>query len=144
MSSPHPEGAGARRAIEDALADADLAPGDIDYVNLHGTGTRANDAAEDQAVFNTIGGKTPCSSTKGATGHLLGAAGVSEAIISALCIRHGFIPGGLNTEHIDPALRVQYLLHNREQTVNRVLSNSLGFGGSNCSLVIGRESMRTA
>lgn len=144
MSSPHPEGAGARRAIEDALADAGLAPGDIDYVNLHGTGTRANDAAEDQAVFNTIGGNTPCSSTKGATGHLLGAAGVSEAIISALCIRHGFIPGGLNTEHIDPALRVQYLLHNREQTVNRVLSNSLGFGGSNCSLVIGRESMRTA
>jgi 3-oxoacyl-[acyl-carrier-protein] synthase-1 len=138
MSSPHPEGAGARRAIEDALADAGLKPGDIDYVNLHGTGTKANDAAEDQAVFNTIGGDTPCSSTKGATGHMLGAAGVSEAIISALCIRHGFIPGGLNTEHIDPALRVQYLLQNREQSVNHVLSNSLGFGGSNCSLVIGR------
>jgi 3-oxoacyl-[acyl-carrier-protein] synthase-1 len=69
---------------------------------------------------------------------MLGAAGVSEAIISALCIRQGFIPGGLNTEHIDPALRVQYLLQNREQSVNHVLSNSLGFGGSNCSLVIGR------
>lgn len=138
MSSPHPEGAGARRAIEDALADAGLKPGDIDYVNLHGTGTKANDAAEDQAVFNTIGGDTPCSSTKGATGHMLGAAGVSEAIISALCIRQGFIPGGLNTEHIDPALRVRYLLQNREQSVNYVLSNSLGFGGSNCSLVIGR------
>ncbi|HEY0666072.1 MAG TPA: beta-ketoacyl-[acyl-carrier-protein] synthase family protein [Gallionella sp.] len=144
MSSPHPEGAGARRAIEAALADAGLTAGDIDYVNLHGTGTRANDAAEDQAVFNTIGGATPCSSTKGATGHLLGAAGVSEAIISALCIRHGFIPGGLNTEHVDPALRVRYELKNQEQTVNRVLSNSLGFGGSNCSLIIGRESMGKA
>lgn len=144
MSSPHPEGAGARRAIEDALADAGLKPGDIDYVNLHGTGTKANDAAEDQAVYNTIGGDTPCSSTKGATGHMLGAAGVSEAIISALCIKNGFIPGGLNTEHIDPALRVQYLLQNREQPVNHVLSNSLGFGGSNCSLVIGRATKEAA
>jgi len=138
MSSPHPEGAGARRAIQDALADANLKPSDIDYINLHGTGTKANDAAEDQAVFNTFGGDVPCSSTKGATGHLLGAAGVSEAIISALCIRNGFMPGGLNTQQIDPALHVQYLLQNRQQTVNRVLTNSLGFGGSNCSLILGR------
>ncbi|MBI5429407.1 MAG: beta-ketoacyl-[acyl-carrier-protein] synthase family protein [Nitrosomonadales bacterium] len=138
MSSPHPEGAGARLAIQAALNDAGLTPADIDYVNLHGTGTRANDAAEDQAVFNTFGGDTPCSSTKGATGHLLGAAGVSEAVISALCIKHGLMPGGLNTEHIDPALKVRYLLQNRQQPVNRVLSNSLGFGGSNCSLILGR------
>lgn len=139
MSSPHPEGAGAQRAIQDALVDAGLKASDIDYVNLHGTGTKANDAAEDQAVFNTFGNKVPCSSTKGATGHLLGAAGVTEAIISALCIRHGFMPGGLNTEHIDPALRVDYLLQNRQQEVNCVLTNSLGFGGSNCSLVLGNR-----
>lgn len=138
MSSPHPEGAGAQLAIQAALNDAGLTAPDIDYVNLHGTGTKANDAAEDQAVFNTFGGDTPCSSTKGATGHLLGAAGVTEAIISALCIQHGFIPGGLNTRTLDPALHCRYLLHNKVQTVNRVLSNSLGFGGSNCSLVLGR------
>lgn len=142
MSSPHPEGAGARLAIRGALNDAGLAPADIDYVSLHGTGTKANDAAEDQAVFNTFGGNTPCSSTKGATGHLLGAAGVTGAIFSALCIKHGFMPGGLNTEHLDPALKSLYLLQNRQQAVNHVLTNSLGFGGSNCSLVLGRGSKR--
>jgi 3-oxoacyl-[acyl-carrier-protein] synthase I len=138
MSSPHPEGAGARLAIQAALHTAGLTPGDIDYINLHGTGTKANDAAEDKAVFSTFGGNTPCSSTKGATGHLLGAAGVTEAIISALCLQHGFMPGGLNTEHIDPTLKSAYLLKNKQQTLNFVLSNSLGFGGSNCSLVFGR------
>lgn len=138
MSSPHPEGRGAQQAIQDALQTAGLTAGDIDYINLHGTGTKANDAAEDQAVFNVFGGGTPCSSTKGATGHLLGAAGVAEAIISALCIRHGFMPGGLNTRTLDPTLRSHYLMQNSRQTVNRVLSNSLGFGGSNCSLVIGK------
>lgn len=140
MSSPHPEGAGAKLAIQAALASAGLTADDIDYINLHGTGTRANDAAEDQAVFNVFGGNTPCSSTKGATGHLLGAAGVTEAIISALCIRHGFMPGGLNTENLDPVLKSQYLLQNRQQRVDRVLTNSFGFGGSNCSLVLGRAS----
>ncbi len=140
MSSPHPEGAGAKLAIQAALASAGLTADDIDYINLHGTGTKANDAAEDQAVFNVFGGHTPCSSTKGATGHLLGAAGVTEAIISALCIRHGFMPGGLNTENLDPALKSQYLLQNRQQRVDRVLTNSFGFGGSNCSLVLGRPS----
>lgn len=138
MSTPHPEGAGARLAIQAALHAAGLTSDDIDYINLHGTGTKSNDAAEDQAVFNVFGGNTPCSSTKGATGHLLGAAGVSEAIISALCIQHGFMPGGLNTEHIDPALKSAYLLKNKQQKVNFVLSNSFGFGGNNCSLVLGR------
>ena len=138
MSTPHPEGLGARKAIQAALQAAGLSAGDIDYINLHGTGTKSNDATEDQAVFSVFGSNTPCSSTKGATGHLLGAAGVAEAIISALCIQHGFMPGGLNTRTLDPALRSQYLLQNRQQTVNRVLSNSLGFGGSNCSLVLGQ------
>jgi 3-oxoacyl-[acyl-carrier-protein] synthase I len=138
MSTPHPEGAGARLAIQAALHAAGLTSDDIGYINLHGTGTKSNDAAEDQAVFNVFGGETPCSSTKGATGHLLGAAGVTEAIISALCIRHGFMPGGLNTQLLDPALKSRYLLQNREGQVTRVLSNSFGFGGNNCSLVLGR------
>jgi 3-oxoacyl-[acyl-carrier-protein] synthase-1 len=137
MSTPHPEGAGAQLAIQAALHAAQLLPDDIDYINLHGTGTKSNDAAEDHAVFNVFGGATPCSSTKGATGHLLGAAGVSEAIISALCIRHGFMPGGLNTEFLDPALNSRYLLQNKQEQVTRVLSNSFGFGGNNCSLVLG-------
>jgi 3-oxoacyl-[acyl-carrier-protein] synthase I len=140
MSTPHPEGAGARLAMQGALHAAGLTPDDIDYINLHGTGTKSNDAAEDQAVFSVFGGNTPCSSTKGATGHLLGAAGVTEAIISALCIQHGLMPGGLNTEHIDPALKSAYLLKNKQQKVNFVLSNSFGFGGNNCSLILGSVS----
>jgi len=140
MSTPHPEGAGAQQAMRAALHTAGLSPGHIDYINLHGTGTKSNDASEDRAVFDVFGSNTPCSSTKGATGHLLGAAGVTEAIISALCIRHGFVPGGLNTQSLDPALKSRYLLQNRQQAVKHVLSNSLGFGGSNCSLVLGRVS----
>ena len=138
MSSPHPEGLGARLAIEGALRAAGLQPRDIDYINLHGTATPSNDAAEDKAVFAVFGDRTPCSSTKGATGHTLGAAGGIEAVIGALTIRHGFIPGGVNTREIDPALRSGYQLINREQPVHRILSNSFGFGGTNCSLVIGR------
>jgi 3-oxoacyl-[acyl-carrier-protein] synthase-1 len=137
MSSPHPDGMGARLAMQQALAAAGLAPAAIDYVNLHGTATKANDASEDKAVYELFGGATPVSSTKGATGHLLGAAGITEAIISLLAIEHGLLPGGLHTRHLDPDLRSNYLLENRETRVTRVLSNSFGFGGSNCSLVLG-------
>jgi 3-oxoacyl-[acyl-carrier-protein] synthase-1 len=138
MSAPHPEGLGARLAIEAALAAAGLAPTDIDYVNLHGTATPSNDLAEDRAVVAVFGSATPCSSTKGATGHTLGAAGAIEAVISALAIRHGLMPGGANTTRVDPALRANYLLESRAAPVRRVLSNSFGFGGTNCSLVLGR------
>jgi 3-oxoacyl-[acyl-carrier-protein] synthase-1 len=137
MSSPHPEGLGAQLAMRGALAAAGLAPGDIDYINLHGTATVANDASEDRAVLGLFGAATPASSTKGATGHLLGAAGITEAIIAILAIRHALMPGGLNTRDLDPALRCHYLLQNRQTPVRRVLSNSFGFGGSNCSLVLG-------
>jgi len=137
MSTPHPEGLGARMAMERALASAGLEPRDIDYINLHGTATKSNDASEDRAVFELFGPHTPCSSTKGATGHLLGAAGVTEAIICLLAIGHGMMPGGVNTSKVDPALRCHYLLENRYQKVSRVLTNSFGFGGSNCSLVLG-------
>jgi len=138
MSSPHPEGLGARLAMEQALKAAGLAPAGIDYVNLHGTATKANDASEDRAVHELFGGATPVSSTKGSTGHLLGAAGITEAIISLLAIEHGLLPGGLHTRNLDPGLRSNYLLENRHARVTRVLSNSFGFGGSNCSLVLGR------
>jgi 3-oxoacyl-[acyl-carrier-protein] synthase-1 len=137
MSAPHPEGLGARLAMQDALAAAGLAPGDIDYINLHGTATKANDASEDKAVCEVFGTGTPTSSTKGATGHLLGAAGVTEAIISILAIEHDLMPGSVHTREIDPVLKSNFMLENRPARVRRALSNSFGFGGSNCSLVFG-------
>jgi len=138
MSSPHPEGRGARMAMQDALNMAGLQAADIDYINLHGTATQNNDAAEGLAVTAVFGAMTPCSSTKGATGHTLGAAGGLEAVICALALQHGLLPAGINTQQIDPAIDLDYLLQNREQPVARVLSNSFGFGGTNCSLIFGR------
>ncbi len=138
MSSPHPEGIGARLAMERALAAAGLAPGDIDYVNLHGTATPVGDAAEDRAVSDLLGRTTPCSSTKGFTGHTLGASGIIEAIFSALSIMHGFMPGSPHTRTVDPTFRSRYMVEKRRMSVDRVISNSFGFGGANCSLVFGR------
>lgn len=138
MSSPHPDGLGARMAMQAALTMADLDAADIDYINLHGTATQSNDAAEAKAVSALFGSTTPCSSTKGATGHTLGAAGGIGAVICALALQHGLLPGGLNTQKRDPALPLNYLLENREQSVNHVLLNAFGFGGTNCSLIFGR------
>jgi 3-oxoacyl-[acyl-carrier-protein] synthase I len=137
MSAPHPEGLGAKRAMQAALAMAELQPGDIDYINLHGTGTPSNDRSESRAVTSIFGPTTPCSSTKGATGHTLGAAGALEAVISALAIRHGLMPGGVHTTRIDPTLTAHYMRENRRGRIRRVLSNSFGFGGTNCSLIFG-------
>ena len=137
MSAPHPEGLGAKSAMQGALKCAGLSPADIDYINLHGTATRSNDAAEDRSVWELFGDAIPCSSTKGATGHLLGAAGVTEIIISILAIEHGLLPGSAHTRRIDPAMRCQYQVEPRTAHVERVLSNSFGFGGSNCSVVVG-------
>jgi len=138
MSAPHPEGLGARRAMQAALASAALESGDIDYINLHGTGTPSNDRSESQAVTGVFGPTTPCSSTKGATGHTLGAAGALEAVISALAVKNGFMPGGIHTSTIDPTLTAHYIRDNRRAPLARVLSNSFGFGGTNCSLIFGR------
>ena len=137
MSTPHPEGLGARLAMQRALESAGLGTADIDYINLHGTATRTNDAAEDKAVVELFGRGTPCSSTKGATGHLLGAAGITEAIAGLLAMQHGFLPGSPNTRDVDPTLGCNYLLESRGAAPRRVLNNSFGFGGSNCSLVLG-------
>jgi 3-oxoacyl-[acyl-carrier-protein] synthase I len=138
MSSPHPEGRGAQAAMLQALATAGLQPADIDYINLHGTGTPSNDNAEARAVAAVLGSEIPGSSTKGATGHALGAAGALEAVLCALALQHEFMPGGLNTTRVDPSLAVHYLLENRPRRLARVMSNSFGFGGSNCSLILGR------
>jgi 3-oxoacyl-[acyl-carrier-protein] synthase-1 len=121
-----------------ALGAAGLDPSDIDYINLHGTGTLSNDSAESRAVAAVFGDTTAGSSTKGATGHALGAAGALEAVICSIALQNGFAPAGINTKTVDAALGIRYLVENRPGRIARVLSNSFGFGGTNCSLVLGR------
>lgn len=140
MSTPHPEGEGAALAMRRALAAAGLEPAAIDYINMHGTASQVNDSMEDKAITTVFGTGTPASSTKGWTGHALGAAGITEAVISALCIQNGFRPGSLNTRVLDPSFTSRILLANEAGPVRRVLSNSFGFGGSNASLVFGEYS----
>ncbi len=137
MSTPHPEGAGAVQAMSEALRRAAIAPAQIDYINLHGTATRSNDAAEDRAVAKLFGDAVACSSTKGFSGHTLGAAGLTEAIFSLLALRHGLMPQTLQCEQIDPGLQTPVLLQPINTPIERVLSNSFGFGGNNCSLLFG-------
>ncbi len=139
MTAAHPEGAGAALAMQEALARAEILPAQVDYINLHGTATPLNDAAEDRAVLRVFGPATPCSSTKGWTGHTLGAAGVTEAVFVALCLEQDLIPGTLNTRRRDPRLGAGVVLENRERPLRLALSNSFGFGGTNCSLLLGRR-----
>ncbi|WP_342617329.1 beta-ketoacyl-[acyl-carrier-protein] synthase family protein [Rhodoferax sp. GW822-FHT02A01] len=141
MSAPHPQGLGAQLAMQKALTMAGLQADQIDYINLHGTSTPGNDSAEDKAVCALFGQQTVCSSTKGHTGHTLGAAGAIEAVVCALALQDGFAPGGVGTQVLDPALHCNYLLTNLDQPMQHVLSNSFGFGGSNCSLVFSLKSV---
>jgi 3-oxoacyl-[acyl-carrier-protein] synthase-1 len=99
--------------------------------------TKTNDAAEDKATFELFGDSVPCSSTKGATGHLLGAAGITEAILSMLAIETDIIPASVHTREVDRALKSRYLTRSKAARLKRALSNSFGFGGSNCSIVLG-------
>jgi len=138
MSSPSPDGAGAQAAMRAALAQAGIAPRDLGYVNMHGTGTLANDAAEGAAVAAVVGGDVPCSSTKGWTGHTLGAAGIVEALFAVDAIASGTIPGNLGGDPVDPRVPVRIERATRMQPVRHAMSNSFGFGGSNCSLVFAR------
>jgi 3-oxoacyl-[acyl-carrier-protein] synthase I len=137
MSAPHPQALGAQMAMQAALKSAGMSAAQIDYINLHGTATPSNDSAEDKAVCQVFGTRTPCSSTKGHSGHTLGAAGALEAVISALALRHQFMPGGCHTQSLDEKLQAAYLLENRAQPLKNVLSNSFGFGGSNSCLILG-------
>jgi 3-oxoacyl-[acyl-carrier-protein] synthase-1 len=138
MSTPHPEGLGARLAMSEALESAGLAFDGVDYINLHGTATRSNDPTEGGAVASVFG-DTASSSTKGWFGHLLGAAGIVESIVTLLALEHGLLPGTLNTADVDPDCPNTVLLGNEQRTIDVALSNSFGFGGSNCSVVFGRE-----
>lgn len=137
MSAPDPQARGAIAAMQQALARSGLEPSDISYINLHGTGSLANDAMEDKAVYTVFGDAVPCASTKGWTGHTLGASGILEAMICSITLQHGLMPGGLNIKQIDPAFKAQVMTTNRVAQASYVMSNAFGFGGTNCSLVFG-------
>lgn len=134
MSSPHPEGLGARLAMQDALARAGLAPGDVDYINLHGTATPKNDEIEAQVIAALFLPRVRASSTKGWTGHALGAAGITEAVISLLALEHGLVPGTLHCTTPDALCGPQIALDNEVHPLRVALSNSFGFGGNNACL----------
>jgi len=142
LTAPAPDGEGAQRAMKRALKDAGLEPKDIQYINAHGTSTPANDFNETraiQAVFGEYAKKVNVSSTKSATGHMLGAAGAVEAVISAMVVGSGIIPPTINYEHPDPELDLNYTPNKSvERDVSAVLSNSFGFGGHNTTLAIKR------
>ena len=142
MSAPHPEGVGARRAVHDALESARLTPASIDYINLHGTASLKNDEVEARLVADLFPSRTFASSTKGWTGHTLGAAGIVEAAISLIALEHGLMPGTLNTEQLDQACGPQIRCENERRRAQRALSFSFGFGGSNCVLAFGRGDLQ--
>lgn len=140
ITAPDPEGRGAARCMELALKQAGLAAADIDYINAHGTATQLGDAAETRALKAVFGAcPPPVSSTKGATGHLMGAGGLTEAIACVLAMRDGILPPTLNLEEYDPDCNLDYVpLAARKADIKTVMSNSLGFGGQNSSIILTR------
>lgn len=137
MSSAHPDGLGARLSMQRALTAAGLTMADIDYVNLHGTGTRANDATEGAVCGDLFEGSTLASATKGWTGHTLGAAGIVESVLCLDALQTGWVPGTANTTASEAPFEL--LLESTEQPVRTALTNSFGFGGNNCSVVFARS-----
>lgn len=138
MSTPHPQGLGARRALADAFARAGLTPREVDYVNLHGTATMKNDAVEAAVIADTFDAATRVSATKGWTGHTLGAAGILESVLTLLAMQHDLVPGCLNSATPDPACSASFAFDNETRAIRVALSNSFGFGGNNCTLAFGR------
>ena len=140
ITAPPPDGDGAIRCMRMAINDAGLKPEEIDYINAHGTSTPLNDATETQAIKKVFGEhakKIPISATKSMTGHLLGAAGSTEAIFTILTIRDGIIPPTINYEEPDPECDLDYVPNvARRQPVNNAISNAFGFGGTNATLVL--------
>ncbi|MEQ1513168.1 MAG: beta-ketoacyl-[acyl-carrier-protein] synthase family protein [Lysobacteraceae bacterium] len=140
MSSPHPEGLGARLAMADALARAGIAPDDVGYLNLHGTATPANDTAEAFAVRGLFDDTLHASSTKGWVGHTLGAAGIVESVFALIALESGWLPGMLYTDEPqrDSACGPQIRFDDVQRNIRYAMNNSFGFGGNNASLVFGR------
>ncbi len=137
MSAPHPDGLGAQLTMRDALARAGVAAADVGYLNLHGTSTPANDSIEAKAVEALFPDSLHASSTKGWTGHTLGAAGIVESTIALLALQHGFLPGTLGSSEADPACGAQIRFASQTRPIRYAMNNSFGFGGNNCSLLFG-------
>jgi 3-oxoacyl-[acyl-carrier-protein] synthase II len=139
LTSPAPNGEGAARCIKMALNDGGIAPEEVDYINAHGTSTKFNDEFETMAIKKVLGDhayKIPVSSTKSMTGHLLGAAGGVEAVVSVLSILNGKVPPTINYENPDPECDLDYVPNTaRDAKLNVVMSNSFGFGGTNGCLL---------
>jgi 3-oxoacyl-[acyl-carrier-protein] synthase-1 len=138
MSAPDPEGRGARLAMREALARAGLAAADVDYVNAHGTGTVKSDGAEAIAIAEVFGDRVWVASTKGYTGHLLGAGGATEALFSVASIERGFVPSSLGAVPLDGSLAIRVATARVDMPVRAAVSNSLAFGGNNACLAFGR------
>jgi 3-oxoacyl-[acyl-carrier-protein] synthase II len=142
LTAPHPEGRGAISAMKMALADAEMKPEDIDYINAHGTSTPVNDPVETTAikgVFGAYARKLKVSSTKSMTGHMLGAAGGIEALISVLALREGFYPPTMNLDNPDPLCDLDYVPNKGiAGDIRAVMSNTFGFGGQNGILIFKR------
>jgi 3-oxoacyl-[acyl-carrier-protein] synthase-1 len=137
MAAPHPEGLGAALAMANALQLAKCGVDDIDYVNLHATASLMNDLSEAKAVFRLFPKPPPCSGVKGLIGHTLGAAGAIEVVVSLLALEHSFLPGTCGLRQIDPQLHLQVIAEPVvNHTLKRVLSNALGFGGNNASVLL--------
>jgi 3-oxoacyl-[acyl-carrier-protein] synthase-1 len=137
MAAPHPEGAGALAAMREALQRAGASPGDVDYINAHSPGTRLNDLSESRAIATLFDRRAPVVSTKGYTGHLLGAGGATEAVFAVVAIEQGWIPASLGAEPVDAALGIDVPTARQERRCRTVLSNSFAFGGSNVSVLFG-------
>ncbi len=138
MSAPHPEGLGAQLAMRDALARAGIEADQLDYLNLHGTSTPANDTVEAIAVAAMFPDTLHAASTKAWTGHTLGAAGIVESVFALIALETGQLPGTLNSRTPDPACGPQIRFAPEQRTVQYAMNNSFGFGGNNCALVFGR------
>lgn len=138
MSAPHPHGLGAQYAMRDALARAGIDAGQVGYLNLHGTATPANDRIEAMAVDALFPPGLHASSTKGWTGHTLGAAGIVESVIALIALESGTLPGILNSTAPDPSCGPQIRFDNDQREIRYAMNNSFGFGGNNCALVFGR------
>lgn len=140
LTQPHPSGIGPLQAMQRALASAGCAPGDVDYINAHGTATSFNDATEGAAIAQLFGSAVPVSSTKSMMGHALGAAGAIEGVFSMLALRHGFLPPNIHFRQGEPACPLNIVANeSRPAALRRVLSNSFGFGGTNASVLFERS-----
>lgn len=138
LSAPEPDGAGAEAALDQALARAGLGSGDVGFIHLHGTATPKNDEVEARLIERRFPAEVPASSTKGMTGHTLGAAGALGAVFSLLALEHDLLPGTANTSSPEAGIQGRLLLAPRRQRVRTVASLAFAFGGSNCVLVFGR------